>query len=132
MEDVIRRADIALFNAKKEGKNRIEFYNEGIDGTSTKRLDLEKYMRKATMNECDEFTVYFQPIINVKGEDVCAGAEALVRWNSATMGFINPVDFIPLAEYLGLINDRERCIKRGGEALTGTGMTWDILTTRST
>ena len=54
------------------------------------------------MNECDEFTVYFQPIINVKGEDVCAGAEALVRWNSATMGFINPVDFIPLAEYLGL------------------------------
>ena len=61
-------------------------------------------MRKATMNECDEFTVYFQPIINVKGEDVCAGAEALVRWNSATMGFINPVDFIPLAEYLGLIN----------------------------
>lgn len=104
VEDVIRRADIALFNAKKEGKNRIEFYNEGIDGTSTKRLDLEKHMRKATMNECDEFTVYFQPIINVKGEDVCAGAEALVRWNSATMGFINPVDFIPLAEYLGLIN----------------------------
>lgn len=41
VEDVIRRADIALFNAKKEGKNRIEFYNEGIDGTSTKRLDLE-------------------------------------------------------------------------------------------
>jgi EAL domain-containing protein (putative c-di-GMP-specific phosphodiesterase class I) len=101
---ITKRADIALFNAKKEGKNRIEFYNEGIDGTSTKRLDLEKHMRKATMNECDEFTVYFQPIINVKGEDVCAGAEALVRWNSATMGFINPVDFIPLAEYLGLIN----------------------------
>ena len=48
----------------------------------------KKHMRKATMNECDEFTVYFQPIINVKGEDVCAGAEALVRWNSATMGFI--------------------------------------------
>ena len=61
VEDVIRRADIALFNAKKEGKNRIEFYNEAIDGTSTKRLDLEKNMRKATMNECDEFTVYFQP-----------------------------------------------------------------------
>ena len=49
-------------------------------------LDVYKRQRKATMNECDEFTVYFQPIINVKGEDVCAGAEALVRWNSATMG----------------------------------------------
>ena len=82
MEDVIRRADIALFNAKKEGKNRIEFYNEGIDGTSTKRLDLEKHMRKATMNECDEFTVYFQPIINVKGEHVLREAAKHCRyWN---------------------------------------------------
>ena len=54
-----------------------------------------------------------------------------VRWNSATMGFINPVDFIPLAEYLGLIKpDRGACIKRGGEALQVTGMTWDILTTK--
>ena len=104
VEEVIRRADIALFNAKKEGKNRIEFYNRSSDGKSTKRLDLEKHMRKAAMNECEEFKVYFQPIMDVSGNDMCAGAEALVRWNSSTMGFINPVDFIPLAEYLGLIN----------------------------
>lgn len=104
VEEVIRRADIALFNAKKEGKNRIEFYNTSADGSSTKRLDLEKHMRKAAMNECEEFTVYFQPIMSVNGDDECSGAEALVRWNSSTMGFINPVDFIPLAEYLGLIN----------------------------
>ncbi len=104
VEEVIRRADIALFNAKKEGKNRIEFYNRSTDQKSTKRLDFEKYMRKATMNECEEFTVYFQPIIDVSGKDTCVGAEALVRWNSSIMGFINPVDFIPLAEYLDLIN----------------------------
>ena len=104
VEEVIRKADIALFNAKKEGKNRIVYFDGTIDGKSTKRLDLEKHMRKAAMNACEEFKVYFQPIIDVTGEDTCAGAEALVRWNSSMLGFINPADFIPLAEYLGLIN----------------------------
>ena len=83
-------------------------------------------MRKATMNECDEFTVYFQPIINVKGEDVCAGAEALVRWNSATMGFINPVDFaMPhFAEYLEPLEPvREHVLRETLKALQSTGMT---------
>ena len=104
VEEVIRRADIALFNAKKEGKNCIEFYSTSADGKSSKRLDLEKHMRKAAIKECEEFTVYFQPIIDASGKEACTGAEALVRWNSTTMGVINPVDFIPLAEYLGLIN----------------------------
>lgn len=51
-----------------------------------------------------EFEVYYQPIIDIQGgKDVCAGAEALIRWNSAKLGFISPAEFI-LAEYLGLIN----------------------------
>ena len=105
VEDVIRKADIALFSAKKDGKNRIEYYN-GNEGTSTyRRLDLEKNMRKATLEECREFEVYYQPIVSVEKEgNPCYGAEALVRWNSAELGFISPMDFIPLAEYLGLIN----------------------------
>ncbi len=69
VEEVIRKADIALFNAKKEGKNRIVYFDGTIDGKSTKRLDLEKHMRKAAMNACEEFKVYFQPIIDVTGED---------------------------------------------------------------
>ena len=57
------------------------------------------------MNACSEFEVYYQPIIDVTAEGMpCCGAEALVRWNSSVMGFICPGDFIPLAEYLGLIN----------------------------
>lgn len=105
VEEVIRKADIALFSAKKDGKNRIEYYS-GNEGTSSyRRLDMEKNMRKATLEECKEFEVYYQPIVNVEKEgNPCYGAEALVRWNSAELGFVSPVDFIPLAEYLGLIN----------------------------
>lgn len=105
VDDVIRKADMALFSAKKKGKNQVEIFSEQDDASSSWRLDLEKNMRSATMNECKEFEVYYQPIIDVTKKDCpCVGAEALVRWNSVSLGFINPGDFIPLAEYLGLIN----------------------------
>lgn len=105
VEEIVRKADMALFSAKKKGKNCVDFYSFKEEASSLKRLDLEKNMRNATINSLEEFTVYFQPIIDVSGKtDKCVGAEALVRWNSSSMGFIKPVDFIPLAEYLGLIN----------------------------
>lgn len=105
VDDLTRKVDIALQTAKNKGKNCIEFYNEKVEDSSIYRLDLEQNMRKATLNSCNEFEVYYQPIIvqNPSG-DVCCGAEALVRWNSTELGFIPPGDFIPLAEYLGLIN----------------------------
>jgi len=66
---------------------------------------MEKNMRNATSDGYREFEVYYQPIIDIqKPNTPCTGAEALVRWNSAAFGFIPPSDFIPLAEYLGLIN----------------------------
>ncbi len=105
VNDLIRKADMALLTAKQKGKNRIEYYNEKVEDTSFYRLDLEKNMRRATMNACNEFEVYYQPIIDQdKPGNPCCGAEALVRWNSTELGFIPPTDFIPLAEYLGLIN----------------------------
>ena len=103
--DLIKKADIAMYEAKKTGKNRVATYREGIDSVSGRRLDMEKNMRDATVEGYREFEVYYQPIINIQeGKDVCAGAEALIRWNSAKLGFISPAEFIPLAEYLGLIN----------------------------
>lgn len=105
VEDVTRKSDMALLTAKKKGKNCVEFYNDKVEDTSFYRLDLEKNMRRATLNACNEFEVYYQPIINQdKPGNPCCGAEALIRWNSEELGFIPPTDFIPLAEYLGLIN----------------------------
>lgn len=105
VEELIKKADIALFEAKCAGKNRIEFYDDNVESTSFKRLDLEKNMRNATRNSFDEFEVYYQPIVDItKPGSPCTGAEALIRWNSGELGEISPTEFIPLAEYLGLIN----------------------------
>ena len=105
VSDLIKKGDMALYEAKKGGKNRIKFCDDNVESTSFKRLDLEKNMRYATLNSCEEFEVYYQPVIDISREgDPCAGAEALIRWNSQAMGFISPTEFIPLAEYLGLIN----------------------------
>lgn len=103
--DLVKKADIAMYEAKKSGKNRISKYQDGIDSASGRRLDMEKNMRDATVSGYKEFEVYYQPIINVEnGGSECVGAEALIRWNSQKLGFIPPAEFIPLAEYLGLIN----------------------------
>ena len=105
VEELIKKADIALYAAKCSGKNRIEFYDDNVESTSFKRLDLEKNMRNATRNAFEEFEVCYQPIIDVtKPGNPCIGAEALLRWNSDELGTIAPTEFVPLAEYLGLIN----------------------------
>ena len=105
VDELIRKADIAMYNAKCSGRNRIEFYDENVESGSFKRLDLEKNMRNATRDSFEEFEVCYQPIVDItKPGAPCVGAEALIRWNSDELGVIAPTEFIPLAEYLGLIN----------------------------
>ena len=105
VDDLTRKVGLALQTAKKKGKNCVEFYNDKVEDSSIYRIDLEQNMRRATLNSCNEFEVYYQPIIlHGKEGAPCCGAEALLRWNSTELGFIPPSDFIPLAEYLGLIN----------------------------
>ena len=105
VDDLIRKADMALMTAKRRGKNCVEYYNDKDQASTYRRLDMEKNMRTAAMNVCKEFEGYYQPIVAVQEDGTpCCGAEALVRWNSSVLGFVSPEDFIPLAEYLGLIN----------------------------
>ncbi len=105
VQDLIRKADIAMYTAKKSGKNKLARYTDSSDDEAYRRLDMEKSMRAAVSTDYDQFEVYYQPIVDItKPGNPCTGAEALIRWNSQELGFISPSDFIPLAEYLGLIN----------------------------
>lgn len=102
VNDIIRMADLAMYESKKSGKNRYCFYNGENDGSAGKRLDIENSMRQAIASQIQEFVVFYQPVMDISDGKV-KSCEALVRWNSHSMGFMVPGDFIPLAEYLGLI-----------------------------
>lgn len=103
-ETLVQRLNIAVIEAKNQGKNRHVYYDDHAPYMAQKRLEMEKAMRKAVAENSDEFEVYYQPLINVGAEGApCCGAEALVRWNSKELGMITPDEFISLAEYLGLI-----------------------------
>jgi len=102
VHEITRMADVAMYESKKSGKNRYTFYSNNNDNSSTKQLDIENNMRQAIATGIDEFVVFYQPVVDVETR-CCSSCEALVRWDSKAMGFMTPGDFIPLAEYLGLI-----------------------------
>lgn len=104
VNELIKKADIAMYHAKKTGKNRYNFYSEEDGDVSYRRLEVESNMRQAVEDSCEEFVVFYQPIVDT-ATNKCSGCESLIRWNSKALGFMGPGDFIPLAEYLGLIVD---------------------------
>lgn len=102
VHEIIRLADIAMYESKKNGKNGYTFYDSCSKLNTARRLDIENNMRQAVASGIDEFVVFYQPVVDVRtGER--SSCEALVRWDSKALGFMGPGDFIPLAEYLGLI-----------------------------
>jgi len=98
--DVLRYADMALYRAKNEGRNRACLYDAAMDADLSNRKLLEADLREAI--EKDGLKVVYQPIVNKSGETV-VGVEALCRWTHPTRGEIPPSEFIPAAEHSGLI-----------------------------
>ena len=99
-EELLRKADLAMYEAKRRGKGRHVVYEAAMGAQVGTRLKLENDLRKALGR--DEFTLYYQPKVSLTDGRV-VGVEALLRWNHPERGLVLPEEFIPLAEETGLI-----------------------------
>ncbi|MDD9910690.1 MAG: EAL domain-containing protein [Ahrensia sp.] len=99
-EDMVRDAELAMFQAQRVGGDRIEPFRPTFRSQQTPAIQVESELQRAL--DRDEIEVHYQPIINLEHKTV-AGFEALLRWRHPRRGLIMPADFIPLAEKNGLI-----------------------------
>jgi diguanylate cyclase (GGDEF)-like protein len=100
--DAMRHADMALYRAKNEGRNRASIYDAAMDADHEQRQALENDLRRAL--RMNEFRLAYQPIVDNAGDKIVC-VEALARWTHPERGEIPPAEFIPLAEHSGLINE---------------------------
>jgi diguanylate cyclase (GGDEF)-like protein/PAS domain S-box-containing protein len=98
-EELLKRADIALYQAKKAGRNTMRFFNPKMQEVINARTSLESELRKAL--DSRQFQLHYQ--IQVDSAQHALGAEALIRWLHPQRGLVSPLQFIPLAEETGLI-----------------------------
>ncbi|HEX8260157.1 MAG TPA: EAL domain-containing protein, partial [Rubrobacteraceae bacterium] len=98
-EELMRRADVAMYQGKREGKDRHKVFASPMNH-SFERLELEENLRRAIARE--ELRLYYQPQVGVSTGEV-VGFEALVRWEYAERGLLLPPEFIPVAEQTGMI-----------------------------
>lgn len=99
IDELMKRADLALYQAKNEGRNSLRFYDLEMQKAIDIRAALEMELREAVGN--DQFVLYYQAQVDSAGYII--GAEALIRWDHPERGLISPVHFIPLAEAKGLM-----------------------------
>ncbi len=99
-DTLYKRADTAMYSAKNAGRNRCAFFTQEMQVKSSRILQLENALHDAVAN--NELTLVFQPQVCLTSGNI-VGAEALVRWNSPTLGVVSPAEFIPIAEDSGQI-----------------------------
>jgi len=99
LDELMKRADIAMYQSKKSGRNTIRFFDPDMQAAVETRLVMERWMQQALPQS--QFLLHYQKQVTGTGETV--GAEVLLRWQHPSQGTISPADFIPLAEETGLI-----------------------------
>ncbi|MGR9115361.1 MAG: putative bifunctional diguanylate cyclase/phosphodiesterase [Gammaproteobacteria bacterium] len=111
-DGLIRKADAAMYQVKKQGRNDFLIYSEDLDQGMAEQISLEAHLRKSLENR--ELSLFYQPQIHLLHNRV-VGVEALLRWQHPELGLISPAKFIPIAEETGLIHSigewvlREAC-----------------------
>jgi diguanylate cyclase (GGDEF)-like protein len=106
-EELLRNADLAMYEAKGQGKGRYEIFQSHMHEALAQRLELELDLKRATNR--DQFVLHFQPIVEMEEETV-VGVEALIRWMHPEQGLILPDQFIPIAEEGGQIHAMGRWV----------------------
>jgi diguanylate cyclase (GGDEF)-like protein len=99
-ETLIKHADISMYRAKELGRNKAVYFTAEMNAGSRKQLALETNLRQAIAK--DQLKLFYQPKIDISRNTII-GVEALLRWEHPTMGMVNPMEFIPVAEDSGLI-----------------------------
>jgi diguanylate cyclase (GGDEF)-like protein len=97
--DLLRFADTAMYQAKREGRNRLEFFSESMSSEVTRQLELENQLHRALKEE--QFRLHYQPLVNTAMEII--GVEALIRWENPELGLVAPSEFLDVLESSGQI-----------------------------
>ena len=100
VDELLKQADLAMYQAKGAGRNTIRFFDPNMQATVTTRVAWELELREAVQKE--QFLLHYQPQLDLRTGSL-VGVEALVRWQHPSRGLIAPMDFIPIAEETGLI-----------------------------
>ncbi|HWU35502.1 MAG TPA: EAL domain-containing protein [Methylovorus sp.] len=121
LDDLLKHADLAMYHAKRQGRNNFQFYDQELTVNAAERLLMENLLRQALAK--GELQLYYQPIMEL-ATGALYGAEALLRWNSFDLGMVGPDKFIPIAEERGMIVEIGRWVIREG---CRTAVAWNAM-----